>query len=67
MPNYLSEYEDVFSKASFNVLPERQPWDHMIKLEEGATPANCKVYPMSLPGQAKLDDFIWEHLALGRI
>jgi len=62
MPNYLSEYEDVFSKASFDVLPERWPWDHVIELEEGATPANCKVYPMSLPEQARLNDFIQEHL-----
>ena len=66
VPNCLSKHEDIFN-ASFNTLPEHQPWDHTIELEEGATPASCKVYPILLLEQAKLDAFLQEHLASAHI
>ena len=28
----IKEFKDVFSKAEFNALTERRPWDHVIKL-----------------------------------
>jgi hypothetical protein len=42
-------------------------WDHAIKLEPGAKPTNCKVYPLAPNEQAELDEFIQENLASGRI
>ena len=45
--DYLQEFEDVFSKKSFDALPEQKVWDHAIELEPGSKPSNCKVYPLS--------------------
>ena len=39
IPDYLQEFEDVFSKESFNALPEQKVWDHAIELEPGSSPA----------------------------
>jgi hypothetical protein len=35
IPDYLHEFDDVFSKESFDVLPESKPWDHAIELIPG--------------------------------
>ncbi|GLB34667.1 putative zinc ion binding [Lyophyllum shimeji] len=47
VPDYLHDFEDVFSKAAFDELPERKQWDHAIELEPGSTPSSCKVYPLA--------------------
>ena len=47
VPDYLREFDDVFSKESFDVLPESKLWDHAIKLVPGTEPTGCKVYPLS--------------------
>ena len=67
IPEYLQEFEDVFSKETFNALPPRKPWDHAIELEPGSKPTNCKVYPLSLKEQVELDTFLDENLHTGRI
>lgn len=67
LPDWLKDMEDVFSKTSFDTLPDCKPWDHAIELVPGATSATCKVYPMSLPEQAALDVFLEENLRTGRI
>src|SRR3978361_1296839 len=67
VPSYLHDYEDVFAKSSFDVLPDRKPWDHAVELIPDAKPANCKVYPLSPNEQKELDAFIQENLATGRI
>ena len=67
IPTHFRDFEDVFSKASFDVLPEKRPWDHAIELIPDATPTNCKVYPLSLNEQKELDIFLEENLATGRI
>ena len=58
---------DVFSKESFNVLPNRKVWDHTIDLEPGSKPSNCKVYPLSPNEQSEMDSFLQENLKLGCI
>ena len=35
VPNYLREFTTVFSKQSFNVLPEPKEWYHVVKLVPG--------------------------------
>jgi len=30
VPSQFHDFEDVFSKASFDALPDRKPWDHAI-------------------------------------
>ncbi|GLB41215.1 putative retrotransposable element tf2 155 kda protein type 1-like [Lyophyllum shimeji] len=67
VPDYLHDFEDVFSKAAFDELPERKQWDHAIELEPGSTPSSCKVYPLAPNEQAELDAFLEENLRSGRI
>ena len=35
IPDYLKEFENVFSKESFDTLPELKQWDHAIELIPG--------------------------------
>jgi len=67
VPKAFHDFEDVFSKESFDELPDRKPWDHAIELELGAKTSSTKVYPLSPNEQEQLDAFIEENLASGRI
>ena len=67
IPEYLWEFENVFSKETFNMLPPQKPWDHAIELEPGSKPTNCKVYLLSPKEQVKLDAFLEENLCTGKI
>ena len=60
-------FRDVFSKESFDKLPERKQWDHAIDLVPGSKPFSTKVYQISLVEQKELDDFLDENLSSGRI
>ena len=64
---YLQEFENVFSKEMFDMLPPQKPQDHAIELEPGSKPTNCKVYPFSLKEQIELDAFLEENLCTRRI
>ena len=57
----------MFSKESFNELPERKQWDHAIDLKPESQPFSTKVYPMSPIKQKELNDFLEENLSTGRI
>ena len=35
VPDYLLEFQNVFSKEPFDVLPESKPWDYAIELVLG--------------------------------
>jgi len=67
IPEYLKEFEDVFSKQSFDTFPDHKVWDHAIELVPDAKPSNCKVYPLSFNEQKELDIFLQENLDTGRI
>jgi hypothetical protein len=66
-PNYLHDFEDVFSKTSFDELRAQKPWDHAIELIPDAQNKSCKVYPLSISEQEQLDKFLEENLMSGRI
>jgi hypothetical protein len=66
-PDYLHDFEDVFSKTSFDELPARKPWDHAIELIPDAQNKSCKVYPLSISEQEQLDKLLEENLTSGRI
>ena len=51
IPDRFREFHSVFSKESFDVLPDHKPWDHAIELIPGEKPASCKVYPFPLPNR----------------
>ncbi|KAG5727450.1 hypothetical protein E4T56_gene12023 [Termitomyces sp. T112] len=67
VPHHLHDFKDVFSKASFDSLPERKQWDHAIELILDAKPSSCKVYPLAPREQDELDAFLQENLSSGRI
>jgi transposase InsO family protein len=67
IPDYLKEFSDVFSKKSFDTLPEHKQWDHAIELVPGEKPAGCKIYPLAPSEQKELDAFLQENLETGRI
>jgi hypothetical protein len=67
MPESLHDFEDIFSKESFDSLPNRRKWDHAIELECDPEPGFRKVYPMMLEEQEELDVFLEEALSTGCI
>ena len=67
VPPQYHAYHKVFSKDSFDELPQRKPWDHCIELKPGSEPVSTKIYPLSPNEQAELDAFLDENLKTGRI
>ena len=67
IPEQYRDYVKVFAKESFDSLPEKRPWDHAIELKPDAKAVDCKIYPLSLIEQEKLNDFLEENLKSGRI
>ncbi|SJL04219.1 uncharacterized protein ARMOST_07580 [Armillaria ostoyae] len=68
VPEFYHDFEDLFSKESFDELPAHKPWDHAIKLIPNAkNTLDCKVYPLNRIEQEELDKFLEENLASGRI
>ena len=67
LPKPYLGFRDVFSKESFNELPEWKQWDHVINLKPESQPFSTKVYLMSPVEQKELNDFLEENLLSGRI
>ena len=66
VPVQYRDFAKVFSEEESQRLPEHQPWDHTIDLEEGAIQHwKIKSYPMSPKEQEELDKFLKEHIAKG--
>ncbi|KNZ77040.1 hypothetical protein J132_07701 [Termitomyces sp. J132] len=62
VPPYLHAFEDVFSKASFDSLPECKRWNYTIELLPDSTPSSCKVYLLMPKEQDELNAFLLENL-----
>jgi len=45
LPAYIAEFQSMFAKEDFDILPEHRKWDHAIELISGAEPKSSKVYP----------------------
>ena len=67
IPQELMAYRSVFDKVATNRFPDRRPWDHAIDLQPDFIPKKAHVYPLSLPEQEKLEEFITENLEKGYI
>jgi hypothetical protein len=67
VPSWAADFSDVFSKESFDSLPEKRAWDDAIELVMDTKLANCKVYPISPLEQKELDAFIADGLSTGHI
>jgi len=61
------EFQSVFAKEDFDILPEHHKWDHVIELIPRAEPKSSKVYPLFPLEQAELDTFLEENLHTGQI
>lgn len=67
VPKHYYKFRNIFSKESFDRLPDRKPWDHAIELKPGSEPFKSKIYPLSPSEQKELDAFLEENLKSGRI
>ena len=68
IPEIYHKFKDIFKLTLFNELPERKPWDHAINLKPNASNSlKCKLYPLSIAEQQKLDEFLNENQQTGRI
>jgi len=67
LPAYVAEFQSVFAKEDFDILPEHRKWDHAIELIPEAEPKLSKVYPLFPLEQTELDAFLEENLRTGRI
>ena len=57
----------MFSKEKAKRFPPARTYDHAIKLKEDFVPKRGKVFPLTLPEQKAMDEFIEENLAKGYI
>jgi len=62
LPAYVTEFQSMFTKEDFDILPEHRKWDHAIELIPGVEPKSSKVYPLSPLEQTELDAFLEENL-----
>ncbi|KNZ77068.1 hypothetical protein J132_07462 [Termitomyces sp. J132] len=67
VPIHLHNFENVFSKPSFDSLPKCKQWDHGIKLLPNAELFSCKVYPLVPCEQDEQDGFLQDNLSSGWI
>src|SRR5277367_4402951 len=67
VPPELMKYKAVFDEVEASIFPESRPWDHAIDLKDDFVPKDCPIYPLSLPEQGKLQDFIDDNLQKGYI
>jgi len=57
LPAYVAEFQSVFAKEDFDILPEHHKWDHAIELIPRAEPKSSKVYPLFPLKQTELDTY----------
>src|SRR5271156_1888545 len=67
IPSELLKYQTVCDEVEANRFPESRPWDHAINLKDNFIPKDCPIYPLSLPIQGKLQEFIDDNLRKGYI
>jgi len=67
LPAYVAEFQSMFAKEDFDILPKHCMWDHAIELIPRAEPKSSKVYPLSPLEQTELNAFLEENLCTRRI
>lgn len=65
-PDYL-QFSDVFCPQRAAQLPPHRPWDCAIDLQPGEPLPKGRIYPLSLPEQGAMEDYIKEALNQGYI
>jgi hypothetical protein len=68
VPSQYHKWKKVFSEEEAKRYLQHQPWDITIDLTEDAPKTmDCKIYPLTLVEQGKLEDYIKENLEIGYI
>jgi hypothetical protein len=68
VPSQYHKWKKVFLEEEAKQFPNHQPWDIAINFEENAPKTlDCKIYPLTLGEQGKLEDYIKENLEKGYI
>ncbi|KAL0169271.1 hypothetical protein M9458_033867, partial [Cirrhinus mrigala] len=67
IPEDYRAFQDVFSKQAATKLPPHRPWDCAIDLLPGAKLPKGKIYPLSIPEQKAMEEYIKEALQQGFI
>ena len=67
LPDFCSDFADVFAKSTHNQLPPHQSFDHTIDLKDTFVPKIAKVYPLNPKEKETCATFVEKHLKTGRI
>ena len=67
LPEQYKSYQDVFEKKNADILPQHQPYDCAIDIEDGAQVYFGSIYNLSQDELATLKKYIDENLAKGFI
>ncbi|ROK23432.1 Transmembrane protein 232 [Anabarilius grahami] len=67
IPPAYRAFQDVFSKRLATKLPPHRPWDCAIDLLPGATLPKGRIYPLSIPEQQAMEEYVHEALQQGFI
>lgn len=62
LPPQYQQYQKIFTKEASECFPTSKPYNHAINLKPDFIPQDCKVYPLTLGKQAKLDECLEENL-----
>uniref|UniRef100_A0A8C1BTA6 Gypsy retrotransposon integrase-like protein 1 n=1 Tax=Cyprinus carpio carpio TaxID=630221 RepID=A0A8C1BTA6_CYPCA len=67
IPSCYKEFHDVFCPYKASQLPPHRPWDCAIDLIPGQPVSHRKIYPLSLPEQKAIEEYVEEALRQGYI
>ena len=62
VPLEYHKFFDIFNKKQASQFPDKQPWDHKIKMKPKFEPKSFKNYNLTLVEQEELDKFLKENL-----
>ncbi|KAK3538403.1 hypothetical protein QTP86_001751 [Hemibagrus guttatus] len=67
IPTCYAPFSDVFCPKRVSKLPPHQPWDCAIDLLPGELVPRGRIYPLSIPEEKAMEEYIKEALAQGYI
>ena len=67
LPPQYTEYANVFSEQTFDILPPQWDFDHTIDLKESFVPKVAKLYPLNPQEVDACQEFVEENLKMGQI
>ena len=67
IPDFCTDFADVFSRKTYNQLPPHRTFDHAINLKDTFIPKIAKVYPLNPAKKEACKAFVEEHLKTGHI